>query len=350
MSLQTYQQPKFFTIVLPIYNPTRLKKCLDSIQSQPNLEDIEVAIINDAGSLEYKELLKDYTFDMIVIDNEENIGQGLSRQVGIDNTSGEWITFIDHDDEFNPQCFDGVKKGIIDTQCSFVYSTKSLVANDYNFIDDYTYMVEDNGSVLHGHFYNRKMLEKYDIRFCPKIRAHEDTYFLTAVQNYMLLDIANIGGSPQVFDDLITYYWFLWDDSQTHTYKKGSSYLERTICDYVVAMWEVYTKIIKDFPNHMQFTVSILCGALMILYWYEQSFKYERPNDYLDNDKHIKWFVENIMGTFNMKDVKELTNLLLDLPDMYMESFKSIIANVDGAFVPRETIEQFYWNVMKNPL
>mgnify|MGYP002523817918 CR=1 FL=1 len=161
MSNQTCQprkRSKFFSIILPIYNPTRLKDCLDSIQSQPNLKDIEVAIINDAGSLAYKDILKNYTFDMVVIDNEENIGQGLSRQVGIDNTTGKWITFIDHDDEFNPECFDKVKKGIKETDCKFVYSTKSLVANDHNFIDTGEFVVEDNGSVLHGHFYNRKML------------------------------------------------------------------------------------------------------------------------------------------------------------------------------------------------
>ena len=341
-------QPKFFSIILPIYNPTRLKAVLDSIQSQPNLEDIEVAIINDAGSLDYKELLKDYTFDIVVIDNEENIGQGLARQVGIDNTTGKWITFIDHDDEFNPSCFDKVKKYIIETDCRFVYSTKSLVANNKNFVQNQEFLVEDSGSVLHGHFYNRKMLEKYDIRFNPRIRAHEDTYFLTTVQNYIVMDKENyIPGKTEVYEELVTYYWYLWEDSQTHKDYNGTGYLEKTVGDYVIAIWDSYEKVHKDYPNTLDFTLYTLCGALLILYWYEQSFKYLRPFDYLDNNSHIKWFVEKVMNELNLSTIQELTLLLLDLPDLYMHSFKSILANVDGSFIPRETLEQFYINIME---
>ena len=340
---------KFFTIVLPIYNPTRLKRCLDSIQSQPNLEDIEVAIINDAGSLEYKELLKDYTFDMVVIDNETNMGQGLARQVGIDATHGEWITFIDHDDEFNPKCFDKVKQYIIETECIFVYSTKSLVANDYNFAETNEFTVEDSFSVLHGHFYNRKMLEKYNIRFNPNIRAHEDTYFLNCVESHMVMDTANyVEGKTKVYEELVTYYWYLWKDSQTHTYNKGASYLEDTIDDYLTGMWDCYVQVRDQYPPSQDFMIYKLCGTLIVMYWYEQAFKYNRPLEYKNNDPYIKDFVIKVMDEMQMVDIRQLTCLLLDLPDLYMHSFKSILANVDGAFVPRETIEQFYWNVMKN--
>lgn len=339
---------KFFTIILPIYNPTRLKRALDSIQSQPNIEDIEVAIINDAGSTDYKELLKDYTFDMIVIDNEKNIGQGLSRQVGIDNTTGEWITFIDHDDEFNPACFKDVKDDIILSGCTFVYSTQSLIANHYEFVENQEFNIEDSYSVLHGHFYNRKMLEKYDIRFTDKLRAHEDTYYIGCVEGILNLDTALPPDKAKIQSPLVTYYWYLWKDSQTHSYNGGISYLEETIKDYLTAMWESYQHTLRFLTPYQDFTLMKMCGTLICVYWYEQSFKYINPDGWKkENEKYIREFTIKVMNLLSIPDITELTKLLLDLPELYTLVYKSIMSNVDGAFIPRETIEQFYQNLFK---
>ena len=343
---------KFFTIIIPIYNTPedKLRTLFKSIQSQPNLEDIEVVVVNDKGSEDYKKILEDYTFDKIVIDNKENVGQGMSRQIGIDNSKGKWITFIDHDDEFNPNCFGDVKKDIQATKCKFVYSTQSLIANNYKFVQKGDFVVEDNASVLHGHFYNRKMLEKYGIRFSDKIRAHEDTYFLNCVEGHIIRDEKNFDKNrTKVLSPLVTYYWYLWKDSQTHTYTDNHySYLEDTIDQYLIAIWDSYKQVDSQYEYCAEFTYMKLCGTLMVLYWFEQSFKYILPFDWKkENEIYIKDFVLKVMNELNLSTPQELTNLLLDLPDLFIMSFNAILSNVDGAFVARETIEQFYQNILE---
>ena len=340
-------QNKFFTIILPIYNPTKLKRALDSIESQPNKKDIEVIIVNDNGSRDFEKILSDYTFNYKVIHNQTNLGQGLARQVGIDNSDGEWITFLDHDDEFNPNCFKAVKDDIIASDCIFLYSTQSLIANGYSFAEKQDFAVEDSGSVLHGHFYNRKMLEHYNIRFTEKVRAHEDTYFLNCVEGILLLD-KSLGETAKICSPLVTYYWYLWEDSTSHSYNGGISYLEDTIHDYLTAMWEsfIHTTLYCKITDEYMYVK--LCGTLMCTYWFEQSFKYLNPMGWkMENETYIKDFVIKVMRRFNLTDIAELTNVLLDLPELFTMSYKGTLANVDGAFVPRETIEQFYQNLFK---
>ena len=344
-------QPKFFTIILPIYNTREewLKRALDSIEQQECKEDIEVVIINDAGSKDYKEILKNYTFDMIVIDNKENIGQGLSRQVGIDNSTGKWITFLDHDDEFNPTCFKPIKEDIIKSECIFVYSTQSLIANNYEFANKKEFVVEDSSSVLHGHFYNRDMLNKYEIRFSSKIRAHEDTYFLNCVDGHIIRDEKNFDEQKtKVASPIVSYFWYLWDNSQSHSYTANNySYLEETIKEYLIAVWDSYKHVSTKYEYNAEFTYFKLCGTLMVLYWFEQSFKYINPTSWKkENEIYIKDFCEKVMDELNMSSPLELTNILLDLPELFISSFTGILSNVDGAFVARETIEQFYWNIL----
>ena len=79
---------KFFTVIVPVYNPTRLEQALDSIESQSNKEDIEVIIVDDnSTNKEYQKLLSKYTFDYNLIENTENQGPGLARQIGMNNAT-----------------------------------------------------------------------------------------------------------------------------------------------------------------------------------------------------------------------------------------------------------------------
>lgn len=90
------------SIIIPVYNAEKfLHKCLDSIFAQ-TYQDFEVICINDKSpdnSIEIlKEYEKKYSDKMIVLDNEKNMGQGLSRKRAIDISNGEYTTFIDSDD------------------------------------------------------------------------------------------------------------------------------------------------------------------------------------------------------------------------------------------------------------
>lgn len=341
----------FISIILPVYNPNRIEKAFDSLEMQDDKSIFEVIIVNDAGSREFEKLLPKYSFNYTLIENGTNVGQGLARQIGMDACHGEWVTFLDHDDELVPNCLSIVKRGIEDYKCEFVFSTQSIISNGEDWITTGEYIVEDSGAVLHGHFYNMDKIRKYDIHFTDKVRAQEDTFFLALVSGNMLLDKENY--NPQTTEvkcQLITYKWYLWKDSTSHSYSKYKNgmitYLENTLDEYITAVWTAYELVRDRYPYDTNFTHIKCMSLLMYLYWFEQSFRYDNPNGWKrENVVHIRNIVNKIIEELNLESREKLIELLMTMPDLYYVTYNAMLTNVDGVFIPQETVEQFFRNI-----
>lgn len=90
------------SIIIPVYNVEQLlPRCLDSIFAQ-SVQNFEVICINDCSPDNSIDVLKEYQMKyldkMVILDNEINMGQGLSRKRAIDIARGDYIMFIDSDD------------------------------------------------------------------------------------------------------------------------------------------------------------------------------------------------------------------------------------------------------------
>lgn len=94
---------KRLSIIIPHYNtPYLLQKLLDSI---PNLEEIEVLVIDDNSDCN-----KEIYLQCVNENKERNIkffqnsvalkGAGNARNIGLENATGEWVLFADADDFF----------------------------------------------------------------------------------------------------------------------------------------------------------------------------------------------------------------------------------------------------------
>ena len=88
------------SIIVPVYNVENyLERCVESILKQ-TYTNFELLLINDGSTDQSGDLC-----DQLVSKNEnikvfhlENAGVSNARNVGIQNSTGEWITFIDSDD------------------------------------------------------------------------------------------------------------------------------------------------------------------------------------------------------------------------------------------------------------
>ena len=89
------------SIILPYYKKKDfIKETINSILNQ-SYKDFEVIIIYDDDSLEDLDYIKslistDSRLKLII--NKQNIGAGLSRNIGINNSVGSYLAFIDSDD------------------------------------------------------------------------------------------------------------------------------------------------------------------------------------------------------------------------------------------------------------
>lgn len=88
------------SIIIPVYNVEQyLEKCLDSVVNQ-TLQNIEIICINDGSTDKCLDILDKYASNdnRIVVISQENRGQGIARNRGIELAQGEYIQFIDPDD------------------------------------------------------------------------------------------------------------------------------------------------------------------------------------------------------------------------------------------------------------
>ena len=94
------EDDKIISIIIPVYNVEEyLEQCLDSIQSQ-TYKNLEVILVNDGSTDGSKEICeryceRDIRFRLM---NQTNQGQSVARNRGMQESTGEFITFVDSDD------------------------------------------------------------------------------------------------------------------------------------------------------------------------------------------------------------------------------------------------------------
>ena len=92
------------SITVPIYNTEKyLKRCLDSILKQ-TYRNIEIILVDDGSSDSSSKIIDDYTHkdSRIKAIHQKNAGQSAARNTGIKKATGEFISFVDSDDEIKP--------------------------------------------------------------------------------------------------------------------------------------------------------------------------------------------------------------------------------------------------------
>jgi len=99
------------SIIIPVFNQEELIiKALDSI---PSRNDIEIIIVDDKSTDRTRENIMRYMLQhnmyedepkaIMLLENEENKGVGVSRNNGIEVAKGKYIMFLDSDDYLYPE-------------------------------------------------------------------------------------------------------------------------------------------------------------------------------------------------------------------------------------------------------
>lgn len=87
------------SIIIPVYNcKDYLKRCLDSVFAQ-DYKNYEVICIDDGSTDNSAQIAKEYDVRYYY---QENGGQAVARNKGIELAKGEWLCFVDSDDAIEP--------------------------------------------------------------------------------------------------------------------------------------------------------------------------------------------------------------------------------------------------------
>ncbi len=172
---------KKIAVIIPIYNMEKyLSICLDSIIAQTINNDIEIICINDGSTDSSLSILQDYSSKNknIIIINQNNIGVGLSRNIGISmsNPSKDVLEKL-----YTEACRMNVD----------ICGGTAIIFEGGVYITDKNYTFEANKILLYKDFqgmfgfwrfiYSKKLIEINNLKFSNYRRFQDPPFFIKAM-------------------------------------------------------------------------------------------------------------------------------------------------------------------------
>lgn len=108
-------QNDLISIIVPVFNlENELPRCLDSILTQ-SYQNIEVVVVDDGSSDGSADVMRRYSEKDSRIKPvfQENGGVTSARLHGVKEVSGQWIGFVDGDDEIEPDMYERLLKNAV---------------------------------------------------------------------------------------------------------------------------------------------------------------------------------------------------------------------------------------------
>lgn len=262
------------SIVVPIYNVERyLDKCVKSILDQ-TYKNLEVVLVDDGSTDKSSQICDEWKGkdNRIKVIHQENQGVSVARNVGIENSTGEWITFSDNDDYMDSDLIENLYKSAKENEADIAvgghfietYYKEFEVAPEKCFVTNSEEMIKrlytgKGQTFVWGKLFKKKLFD--NIRF-PAGKIGEDVAVL-----YKLYDkaerISNIDKSG--------YHWIQRGSSLGH---RKFARNKVVIIDFIEDMEKLvktkYPNIYEDIERYVMVEVAnytILC--------YKHGFKEE---------------------------------------------------------------------------
>jgi len=143
------------SIIIPCYNAeNKILRCLNSINNQ-TYQNIEAIFVNDGSTDNTKEVLNNFKEETprVIVIHKENGGVSSARNMGIRQSSGEYLMFIDSDDWIENNAVEIMIDKVVESDADVIH---------YNRYDDY---INPNRSVkMPPIFETEKLIIKEDFK------------------------------------------------------------------------------------------------------------------------------------------------------------------------------------------
>lgn len=185
------------SIVIPAYNVDKyISKCLDSLVNQTTDKKYEILIIDDGSFDNTPQICDDYSerYRYVKTFHTKNGGVSIARNLGIDNASGLYISFVDADDWVTPDYVETILTQIRDNDLLFFshnrYFADGSIVGQYHSdvecstvqeIEDFLLQLKAGYSQYEYFGYTWNKCFKADvlnnIRFIEGLKVREDEVF-----------------------------------------------------------------------------------------------------------------------------------------------------------------------------
>lgn len=288
---------KKVSIIIPIYNTGKyLEECLDSVVNQ-TYKNLEIILINDGSKDNSLEICKKYeTIDnRIIVIDKKNSGVSNTRNVGIQASTGEFITFVDSDDWLELDAIETMVNRINKHNVDVV-RTNFAINNEVGKIPKklegkidkekinellYYFLNAEIPAYMCLFLIKREIIIENNLKLNENLVMMEDTLFFVNLVQYV--------NSIYVLNKK-TYNYRIYQDSSSNSIKR----VEKNIKS-VLKVNEEINKIISEnlveITNRTEFR--IISDFIIKMYEYNYEFKLDILN-YLKKDSNFNRIVNNL--------------------------------------------------------
>ena len=333
------------SVIVPVYCvEPYLRKCIDSILNQ-TYRDYEVILIDDGSPDECGNICDSYANkdSRVKVIHTDNHGLSAARNVGLTESQGDIICFIDSDDWIDPTMLEVMESKMNEADadicvCGFWFEndvTRKEYSFDYSICSSSTVLKTLVNEKLNGNVWNklyrRKLFSEYDsdksnhqedrlIRF-PEGKNYEDYFIL-----HNLINNANkVVTITESF-----YHYRLRNDSITKIYTA------KNLLDYAEAHFVRYNfllnnKDVRDLFSESEILAEPAKGLSKVWRWWYGCSKNEK-NENVQKIKEMETFVRKNFPLFGYKSWPNH----LRIASFFMHSRSGvsfwIIYNLNGLF------------------
>lgn len=183
------------SIIIPAYNcETTIERCLDSILGQ-DFKDFEILLVDDGSTDNTPTICDSFAKNdaRVKVFHKKNGGVSSARNIGLKNAEGDFITFVDSDDELTPQALSLYESSI---SSGINFSNTLIIGNiilnrfdgsKFTLFSSGIYSIDDMYQAgfygcIWNKVYNACLLKDNDIIFDETLHFGEDWLF---VANYL---------------------------------------------------------------------------------------------------------------------------------------------------------------------
>lgn len=292
------------SIIIPVYNTEKyIERCLNSIIEQ-TYEDIEIILINDGSTDNSGKICEKYKSidSRIKIINQKNRGVVISRNKGIQEAQGEYITFVDSDDWVEKNMIEDTLNIAIRYDCdvvSYGYMKEDMISCDilYDGVPEGFYGDDSSLNKLYSNmFYNNvgetgiitsvclKLIKASVLKSVYMKISQMQKYFEDTALTYLIFM-----NSENIFVQHKSYYHYIMrNGSATHSNYK---YILRDLNDFYVTILDFiegknyYKEVKKGIDAFMVKNVFIVMKKFMNII--SDVPNYIMPPNIIPNGSHI---------------------------------------------------------------
>lgn len=290
----------FFSIIVPCYNsgPTIITLLESIVKQHMDYNDIQVVLSDDCSTQSYQDEVNIYKKKLRIVQTKTdyNYCPGNTRQRGVQAASGQWITFMDHDDELIENSYQQVKKDIQQLKCDTVFFTRFYKKT----IDGHIIEMPDNAGWTHGRFYNLdNFWNKYGLHYIKDLTSHEDISITTQIEFVRKVYDLTCYTDPKLF----TYVWKQSEESLSNrkytAERKERPFIDVFFVDYMESTAGVSYDLYKRLNKGRDHVIKNIKDVLLYAYFYLEFAVFVTPQYLKKNFDEVYKYIKILKDQFN---------------------------------------------------